>query len=281
MTFRRAADIGAAALAALVFFGSPAWAAKPARIVSLNLCTDQLLLSLAPRENIAALSFLVADPISSAYTAEARGIKLLRGQAEEILPLKPDLVFAGLFTTPATIRILKRFGIPVVTVQAATNFATIERNINLVARAIGFPERGKKLIEKLRETLPPESGTHAKPRPIAALLWANGFSSGRGTLSHAVIERAGFRNLASLLGQPGTHVLPMERLVEQGPDILVIGHPSPYPSLANKLLLHPALRAAFKAKPRIAIGDGLWLCGTPATARAVRLLSDKWKEASK
>ena len=37
-------------------------ATPPRRIVSLNLCTDQILLDLVPRDRIAALSELVADP---------------------------------------------------------------------------------------------------------------------------------------------------------------------------------------------------------------------------
>ena len=37
-------------------------AAPPQRIVSLNVCTDQLLLDLVPRERIAALSYLAVDP---------------------------------------------------------------------------------------------------------------------------------------------------------------------------------------------------------------------------
>ena len=39
--------------------------AKPQRIVSLNLCTDQLLLQLVEPERIAALTYLSDDPRQS------------------------------------------------------------------------------------------------------------------------------------------------------------------------------------------------------------------------
>ncbi len=38
---------------------------KPRRIVSLNLCTDQLVVLLADREAIASVTFLAADPVRS------------------------------------------------------------------------------------------------------------------------------------------------------------------------------------------------------------------------
>ena len=55
------------------------------RIVSLNLCADQILVDLVPRERIAAVSHLAADPWSSAVAEKARGIPWTRGKAEEVL----------------------------------------------------------------------------------------------------------------------------------------------------------------------------------------------------
>ena len=55
---------------------------KPKRIVSLNLCTDQLLLTLGLRSRIVSLTFLAADPSASAMAEAARGIATNRGRAE-------------------------------------------------------------------------------------------------------------------------------------------------------------------------------------------------------
>jgi iron complex transport system substrate-binding protein len=41
-------------------------------VVSLNLCTDQLLLELLPRERIAMLSTIAADPLVSRHAPRAR-----------------------------------------------------------------------------------------------------------------------------------------------------------------------------------------------------------------
>ena len=72
----------------------------PRRIVSLNLCTDQLLMLLAP-ERIAALSILATDPLLSVMAAEARRYPLVRGDAEEVLRFDPDLVVAAPFAARA------------------------------------------------------------------------------------------------------------------------------------------------------------------------------------
>jgi len=84
-------------LAALFFalaLAAPA-AAAPQRVVSLNLCADQFLVLVLPRERIAALSPLAEDPTLSAVAEQARGLPRVRPAAEAVLPLKPDLAVAG------------------------------------------------------------------------------------------------------------------------------------------------------------------------------------------
>ena len=51
----------------------------PRRIVSLDLCSDQVLLELAPRERIAAVTHLAGDATVSAIPAEAQGIPITHG----------------------------------------------------------------------------------------------------------------------------------------------------------------------------------------------------------
>lgn len=82
-------------------------AAKPQRIASLNVCTDQLVIALAERSRIATVTFLAPNPDTSFYYREAKGLPINRGAAEEVLALKPDLIVAGTYTTPATTALLK------------------------------------------------------------------------------------------------------------------------------------------------------------------------------
>ena len=110
---------------------------KPRRIVSLNLCTDQLLLTLGIRSRIASLTFLAADPSASAMAEAARGFPTNRGRAEEVLALNPDLILAGSTAATPTVQLLKRLGHRVVVVPHANTLADIPRNIRTVAKAVG------------------------------------------------------------------------------------------------------------------------------------------------
>ena len=62
-------------LAALAFAGSlalPAFAEAPGRVVSINLCTDQLAMMLAAPGQLVSVTYLAQDPRASVMTAEAR-----------------------------------------------------------------------------------------------------------------------------------------------------------------------------------------------------------------
>ena len=50
----------------------------------------------------------------SAYTQEAKDLPTVRGSAEEVIALDPDLVLVGSFSTRETVQILKRLDYNVV-----------------------------------------------------------------------------------------------------------------------------------------------------------------------
>ncbi len=79
-------------LASLGQLAPPAQAAT--RVGSLNLCTDQMLVLLAP-EKAAALSILARYPALSFVANQAAALPIVRPSAEAGLRLRPDLVLAG------------------------------------------------------------------------------------------------------------------------------------------------------------------------------------------
>jgi iron complex transport system substrate-binding protein len=62
---------GIAALLALLALGPGPSRAQPSRVISLNLCTDQLLLALADPGAIASVTYLARDCTISAHCREA------------------------------------------------------------------------------------------------------------------------------------------------------------------------------------------------------------------
>lgn len=259
--------------------------ARPQRIVSLNVCTDQLLLLLADRGQIAALTQFADNPQHSNYADRAKGLRQTRGEAELVLTLKPDLVVAGPYSPASTIALLRRLGFRVEILPLATSLEQIRRNLRTIGRLVGYPARAAKVIadfdarlRRVAATLPDyadDSGSgNGGRRPTVAFYWLGGYSTGSNTLVGDVARAAKFRNLTDRLGVRDVGALALEQLVAGRPDALVLGvSEQDAPSLAREVLRHPALRRLTRRRPHVVVGSRLWVCGTPATAGAVERLA--------
>jgi iron complex transport system substrate-binding protein len=80
-----------------------ALADRPQRIVSIGLCTDQLLLMLADRGQIASLSVWAKDANMSYMIDSVGDIPLNNASIEEVVRLQPDLVLASEFVAWDTV----------------------------------------------------------------------------------------------------------------------------------------------------------------------------------
>ena len=246
----------------------------PGRIVSVNLCTDQLALMLVPRKRIQSVSFLAADPASSAMAEEAHGLQLNHGLAEEILPLRPDIVLAGAYGARHTIALLRRLGHRVVQLPLGTSLDDVEVHVRRVARALGAKARGEALLDAFARRLAALPPAGPDPRPRAALIESSGVTSGADTLPHAVMTAAGFDNLGARLGINGVGRIALEVIVAIRPDALILGRLEPqYPSLAARTLSHPALIRSVAKSALIDIPDNLWSCATPRIIAAIERLA--------
>lgn len=245
---------------------------RPNRIVSTNVCTDQLLLLLVGRNRIAALSNLSQDPKLSTMPDAAKGIPTTGARAEEIVPLKPDLVLANVWTGAKANRFLAGIGIEVLVVPEAKSFADIEAVIAMLGRRLDETKRAERIILDMRHRL--ENATR-KPHGGTALVYEpNGYSPSTGTLSDAVLNAAGWRNLAPSLGVVTYGVVPLERVVVMRPDLLVFDDHSPSSaSRAQGLLRHPALKSVAQSAKTEWVPAPLWICAGPWTVEAVERLA--------
>lgn len=249
----------------------------PRRVVSMNLCTDQLAMLMAGPDQLHSVSYLARDPQSSVMPDEAQRFAGNNGLAEEIFMMHPDLVLAGTFTSRASVAMLKRLGFRVEQFPPAYSFDEIREQIRRMGDLLGRAARAEELVAELDRRLAsaPDPG-NAAWRPLAALHFANSYTVGSGTLSSDVVARAGLENLGSRLGLSGTIRLPLETLVVSAPDLIVGGtrYESSAPALAYQTFEHPALRAVLQGRPMTAVPDKYWVCGAPFTAEAVRILAD-------
>jgi iron complex transport system substrate-binding protein len=254
-------------------------AGRPQRIVSLDLCTDQLLVELADRSRIAAVTFLAADPAVSATPARAKGIPVTHGAAEDVLSYDPDLVLAGPYGVSPTVGLLRRLKRNVVIVPLAADLEGVRASVRAVAVAIGEEAKGEAIVAAfdrrlagLPRPLPRPSGA---PAPTALIYQVGGSVSGAGSLADAVLAAAGFRNMAAEYRLTRAGQVPLELLVARPPDLIVLSSAAgEYRTVATDNLRHPALESLRRRQASIELPWQLWLCGTPRTAEAVARLAE-------
>lgn len=250
-------------------------AAPPQRIVSINVCTDQLLLSLVPRERIASLSYIAADSRTSAVADEIEGLHLNHGTAEEIVSLAPDLILTGEFGLRPTITVLKRLGYSVLEIPMAQTLDDIERNIMTLGKTLGAERRAAALIDQFARRLERLSYHGDGPRPLFVNYDANGWTTGQTGLLADIVHRAGLATPGDVLGFAPASRLSLETLLLLRPALIDLGYPwEDPPALASELRRHPALRAVMRSAKTVEIPDSAWLCGTAYSLDALEELRD-------
>lgn len=260
-----------AGLAAVAIAAFPA-TAKPTRIVSLNLCADQLVLQLAEPGNIASVTRHAADPELSHMAAAAAGIATNRGRAEEVVALGADLVLTVAPSAQPTVFMLRRLGIEVVELPLAESIQGVRDLVRRVAALVGEKARGEAAIAEMDTRLAAVAAAPGR-RPRIVVFQARGHTAGPGTLIDEIVRVAGFRNVATELGVSGSGFLGLEALVLADPDTVVIsGYRRDQASLAVQLFDHPALSLRTDIKV-VTMPVALWLCATPAIVEAAELLA--------
>jgi iron complex transport system substrate-binding protein len=242
----------------------------PKRVVSINLCTDQLAMLIAGPGQLRSVSFLSREKGTSMLLDEAARYPVNHGQAEEIFLMRPDLVLAGTYTAKATVALLKELGFRVEQFLPASSFDDVRANLVRMGALLHRESRAAELVAQLDEGLA-ELASRKMPPKNAAFYYANSYTSGSGTLADAIVKAAGLANLGDALGFKGMTRLPLELLIFSNPDLIVEGD-SQYgaPALAKENFSHPAFRAL--ADRVVPIADKYTICGGPFTLEASRIL---------
>ncbi|MBR9653131.1 ABC transporter substrate-binding protein [Thalassovita aquimarina] len=242
--------------------------ARPARVVSLNLCTDQLAMMLAGDGQLLSVSHLAYDPRSSAMAEDARGYHKNHELAEEIYLLDPGLVLAGRYSDRATVSMLKRLGIPVAVFDPAYSLDDVRARITEMGAALRQQERAAAMLRDF-DTRLADLQAEVTRRPRTAIYHANGYTTGDRTLSGQILLAAGLANVASEAGLSSGGVMPLEVLALAAPEALVTGTPYPGASRSEEILDHPVVETLRHTLPGTRIADHDWLCGTPYVLRAI------------
>jgi len=271
---RRALIIGLLALAA---FSPSAWAED--RVASLNLCSDQAVMALLPRQRIVGLSRWAADPHLSAVAGQAQGLPTLSASAETVLLSNAKTVVTGTYGDGKTLALLQRLGVRIVRVPAADSFPEMLAALRAAANDLGEPARGEALTAGLQSRLDQLAAQSPEHRPLAAYYRPDGGTAGRGASVDAAMTAAGYRNLAAELGKQGWTGLDLETLLLHPPEVIVTSFFDGRPwSLHDGFAHHPVFRAALERARVIDIPGRLWSCGGWPLIDAAEALAATRKE---
>ncbi len=203
----------------------------------------------------------------------AARIPINHGLAEEIIPLTPDLVVAGIHTARTAVAMVRRVGMPLEELDVPKNLEEVRAQIRRVAGLVGEQARGEDLVVGIDQALASLPPTPPSARPRAIVLNPNGVTVGRGTLVDEIMTRAGLVNVAAELDLDSYGQVPLEAVVANAIDVLIVSSSRDGPpSLATEILRHPAL-SALSDRTRVVVMPGrLWSCGGPAVVEAIERL---------
>jgi iron complex transport system substrate-binding protein len=249
-------------------------AEAPKRVVSFNLCADQLVVALADPAQIAGLSPYAADPALSVVAEQARGYRRLDWQAETTITLQPDLVLVGPNDRSVTRKILLSQGLRVAPTGFVSNLETARAQIREAALLLGHPARGERLIDDLERARKRLAAVARKDSPTALVVERGGYTQGPHSLAATLLAEAGFRPPS---GAPAGYggFISLERLLALKPDVIFLKDP---PRAATDqgamFIVHPALREMYPPDRRIALPTRYTMCGGPALVAAFDYVAD-------
>jgi iron complex transport system substrate-binding protein len=251
----------------------------PKRIVSLNMCADQLIIALADPQQIAGLTEWARDPMLSYYADRAQRLPFTHRSTEEVMALKPDLVIGAPYRTKAVLAPLKARGTRLLQLPNMKGYASLEESITTVATAVGHPERGRALIHRI-ETELAALGPAAGHGRVAAYYQRQGYLTGTGTLIDDMMRRAGLVNLADHMGRSSLSQISLEEMALARPDFLVMDAGTrTADDRGSAMLHHPLLDSAVPPSHHLYIPQALTVCGTPGYPKAVAMLMGQIRAA--
>lgn len=252
---------------------------KPERIVSINLCADELLLRVADTSQVQGVTRFEKSPEATAILKSSLGISQLHGNAEEVLALHPDLVLAGRFTDSATRSMLQRFQVPLMVLDVPKNFEEIYANFEKVGKAVGHRDKAEAQISEMKlqlSRLDLRGGKQPSTKSRIIFFQRGGHVPGAHTFEEAILQAAGARNLASDLGIQGYGMLSVEDLIIQKPDLILFpGDQGTNPSVEREMIHHPAIEKALPGIRTLNVPSYTLNCGSPSSIEAVKMIRDQ------
>lgn len=234
----------------------------PERVVSLNLCTDELLLLLGAPGQIASVSHLAQKQEETPLWREARRHPGNDGSLAAAATHRPDLILT-MGGGGDRLGIASRLGVQVVDLPYPQTIDDVMTSIGTVAVALGREVEGASAIARI------EALRRSSPAAEVDALWVGG---GGRTVSAGGLE-AQWMALAGLRQrQVSGDRVELEELLVRPPTVMLRSdYRANQYSQGQAWLNHPLARAA-RASRTVATDGRRWTCmGPPLVDEIIRL----------
>jgi iron complex transport system substrate-binding protein len=235
-------------------------------VVSAGMCADNLVLAVAAREQIMALTKAAADPEISPYADQVDVRKARFLSTERLLFERPAWVITDEYTPFMAKHMYQKLGIKTFDIPPLATFSDVEtwqKNLSVALQQSAPKPFAKPQQQPLKQA-------------VAAVFRPGGYSPGKHTNVDYLLQLAGYHNLSSTLGFEGTRTLSLETLVYHHPDVLITDA-----SLTGKyargfaplVLQHPVIEARVKTATYIPLAQ--WFCLSPRSVEAYTKLASR------
>jgi iron complex transport system substrate-binding protein len=255
--------------------------ARPRRIVSQTLGTDEILLAVCSPERIVGLGKFALDPKYSNVVEQARaaGPPVVQN-TEEILQLKPDLVLVASYSRAEIVEQLQSAGARVFRLANFDHIEGIKQNIRTIGRATGDDERAEALVAQMGRELDAiraRVSAAGNRRPRVMSYSPSGNTAGANTLFDEILRTVGATNVVAENGIEGFRKISAEQVAEWQPDFIIVGaDANKFDETRQQLLANPAVAAtkAARAGRIIVIENRYLLTVSHNVVNLVRALAD-------
>lgn len=245
-----------------LLFPSSLQAAQVKGIISLDLCTDWMLLKYASRSQVRAYSSLLYR-----YPADwvPDNLPTHNGSLEHVLQLEPQLLITGEYNAILLRKRLVQLGKTVKVLPLPDGLDSIR----------DYQQQFLSVINADLAAADTDWGkTYAKKNKTLLLLGPNGIGTGRDTLENDLLVKAGWDNY---IQQSGYVNLQLEQIVADPPDAIYWSAPLTN-SLANLFVSHPAIKKIMHEYKTPHEENWRWQCPGPWSLELIEELAE-WKNS--
>jgi iron complex transport system substrate-binding protein len=253
-------------------------AARPTRIVSQSLASDEMLFPMVAPERLVGLSSLSRDPKYSNVVAEATPHPAPSIEtAEDIVRLKPDLIFVTTYSRAEVVEVLESTGAPVYRLANFDDLAGVMTNLRRIGAAVGEEVAAERMVVDMQRRLAAVAARRAGRPPLRVLSFSGGFTAGRGTTFDDIVRHANAVNEAAARGLEKFPRVSEEQVLAWNPDVLVAGAlPGEADGVRRRLLNGPGVGQTTAARRNqiVLIESRRLLAVSPHVVEAVEHLAD-------